>query len=244
VLRAFTVNTPELTNRQISERTGLPKPTVSRLTYTLTCLGYLRHLPNAGKYGKYGLGSAVISISYPLLANMTMRQIVRGPMLELAEHAGGWVSMGLQERLSMVYIETARSAAVLTRSRGDIGQTIPIMITAMGRAYLAGLSRPERVALLNEIKVKDAAMWEMGMPGVERALAEFAQRGFCVSDPDYYPLVQAVAVPMRRQRDEPLLVFNCAVPAGTLPHSEVEADLGPRLVGMVRGIERMLEGAP
>src|ERR1039457_5610771 len=50
VLRCFSATEPELTNKEISGRTGLPKPTVSRLTYTLTRLGYLRHLPHIGKY--------------------------------------------------------------------------------------------------------------------------------------------------------------------------------------------------
>ena len=36
VLRVFTPLEPMLGNKEISVRTGLPKPTVSRLTYTLT----------------------------------------------------------------------------------------------------------------------------------------------------------------------------------------------------------------
>jgi DNA-binding IclR family transcriptional regulator len=59
VLRCFTPLEPLLGNKEISVRTGLPKPTVSRLTYTLTKLGYLRHNM---RLGKYQLGSAVLSI--------------------------------------------------------------------------------------------------------------------------------------------------------------------------------------
>ena len=35
VLRAFRASDSGLTHAQIADRTGLPKPTVSRLTYTL-----------------------------------------------------------------------------------------------------------------------------------------------------------------------------------------------------------------
>ena len=72
VLRCFTPLEPLLGNKEISVRTGLPKPTVSRLTYTLTKLGYLRHNM---RLGKYQLGSAVLSIGYPLLASMNVRQV-------------------------------------------------------------------------------------------------------------------------------------------------------------------------
>src|SRR5260221_11360632 len=83
VLRCFTPLEPQLGNKEISVRTGLPKPTVSRLTYTLTKLGYLRHNM---RLGKYQLGSAVLSIGYPLLASMNARPVAPPPTKELAHH--------------------------------------------------------------------------------------------------------------------------------------------------------------
>jgi DNA-binding IclR family transcriptional regulator len=230
-----------LTNKEISDRTALPKPTISRLTYTLTRLGYLRHLPHNGKYGKYGLGTAVLSIGYPLLANVNVRQIARRPMKELADYARGWVSIGLRERLNMVYIETARSPEVLTKSRADVGQTFPIVVSAMGRAYLAGLSKPDRAAAINEIRVKDPVLWKKYAPRIERSLADFTRWGFCLGYGDHTPLLQVVAVPMRRLLDDYLMVFNCAVPAHALAPRQLENDLGPRLIKLVRSIEDVLD---
>ena len=241
VLRCFTATEPELTNKEISSRTGLPKPTVSRLTHTLTHLGYLRHLPHSGKYGKYCLGTAVLSIGYPLLANVNLRQIARRPMKELADYARGWVSIGLRERLNMVYIETARSPEVLTKSRADVGQTFPIVISAMGRAYLAGLPKPERAALMNQIRIKEPVQWKTYAPRIEKSMADFAKWGFCLGYADYNPQLQVVAVPMRRLLDDYLMVFNCAVPAHALAQNQLENDLGPRLIKLVRSIEDTLD---
>src|SRR3990172_4226718 len=117
VLRCFTPLEPMLGNKEISVRTGLPKPTVSRLTYTLTKLGYLRHNM---RLGKYQLGSAVLSIGYPLLASMSIRQIARPFMKELADHTNGSVSMGMRDRLNVVYVETCRSSSGTTPI-ADIG---------------------------------------------------------------------------------------------------------------------------
>ena len=116
VLRCFTPLEPMLGNKEISVRTGLPKPTVSRLTYTLTKLGYLRHNM---RLGKYQLGSAVLSIGYPLLASMSIRQIARPFMKELADYANGSVNMGIRDRLNMVYVEACRSGNLTTLP--DIG---------------------------------------------------------------------------------------------------------------------------
>jgi len=50
VLRAFHPNDGLLGNQEIAARTKLPKPTISRLTYTLTKLGYLTPVPRFEKY--------------------------------------------------------------------------------------------------------------------------------------------------------------------------------------------------
>src|SRR3954451_4297544 len=50
VLRVFTPTEGLLGNGEIAERTGLPKPTVSRLPYTLPKLGYLSHVERRAKY--------------------------------------------------------------------------------------------------------------------------------------------------------------------------------------------------
>src|SRR2546429_5157343 len=100
VLRCFTPLEPLLGNKEISVRTGLPKPTVSRLTYTLTKLGYLRHNM---RLGKYQLGSAVLSIGYPLLASMNVRQEARPLMKELPHSCNGPGSLGVPDPLKQGY---------------------------------------------------------------------------------------------------------------------------------------------
>jgi hypothetical protein len=43
VLEAFEAGASLLGNMEIAARTGIPRPTVARLTHTLAELGYLRH---------------------------------------------------------------------------------------------------------------------------------------------------------------------------------------------------------
>ena len=69
VLRAFTHADRALSNRELCERTGLPKATVSRMTHTLTLLGYLTR--NADQ--RVGLGAGVLALGYPLLAGMPVQ---------------------------------------------------------------------------------------------------------------------------------------------------------------------------
>ena len=52
--------------------------------------------------------------------------------------------------------------------------------------------------------------------------------------------VYAVGVPMRRTVDGEIVAFNCSVPAFLLKKGQLEDDIGPRLVAMVRNIEATL----
>lgn len=236
VLRCFTPLEPMLGNKEISVRTGLPKPTVSRLTYTLTKLGYLRHNM---RLGKYQLGSAVLSIGYPLLASMSVRQIARPFMKELAEYCSGAVSMGIRDRMSMVYVESSRSGNGIA-TLPDIGTAVPIAQSVIGRAFIASCTPPEREAVLNQMKVKEPEMYRKNRPQIDKAMEDIRSRGFCVSIGELLRDVNAVGVPMRRNVDGEIVAFNCAVPAFILKKDQLEEDLGPRLVAMVRNIEASL----
>ena len=50
LLRCFTPQRPYLGNQDLSQLTGLPKGTITRLTYTLVKLGYLKQSINSSKY--------------------------------------------------------------------------------------------------------------------------------------------------------------------------------------------------
>ena len=236
VLRCFTPLEPMLGNKEISVRTGLPKPTVSRLTYTLTKLGYLRHNM---RLGKYQLGSAVLSIGYPLLASMSVRQIARPFMKDLAEYCSGAVSMGIRDRMSMVYVESSRSGNGIA-TLPDIGTAVPIAQSVIGRAFIASCTPPEREAVLNQMKVKEPEMHRRNRPQIDKAMEDIRSRGFCVSLGELLRDVHAVGVPMRRTVDGEVVAFNCAVPAFILKKGQLEEDIGPRLVAMVRNIEASL----
>ncbi len=230
VLRCFTPLEPLLGNKEISVRTGLPKPTVSRLTYTLTKLGYLRHNM---RLGKYQLGSAVLSIGYPLLASMNVRQMARPLMKELADYCNGSVSMGIRDRLA------CRSGNGIT-TLPDIGTSVPISHSVIGRAFLAACTPPEREAVLNQMKVKEPESHRKYRPSIDKSLDDIRLRGFCASTGELRREVYAVGVPMRRTVDGEIVSFNCIVPAFMVKKGQLEDDLGPRLVAMVRNIEASL----
>lgn len=65
ILRCFESRCMHLGNREIADRCGLPRSTVSRLTFTLTRIGQLIYLPQEQKYA---LGPDAIALGASLVA--------------------------------------------------------------------------------------------------------------------------------------------------------------------------------
>jgi DNA-binding IclR family transcriptional regulator len=236
LLRCFTADEVELSNAELAARTGLPRPTVSRLTYTLVRLGYLVHDARAARYRP---GASLISATYPLMASLTLRQQARPLMNALADATGGHVSMGIRDRLNVVLVETSRRAAPVT-SRGplaDVGLSLPIVGSAIGRAYLAGCDAASRRALLNEIRVKSPEDWSRFRHDVDDALREHARLGFCTMDGTLVREVLAVGASFGPVRGGERVVFNCTFvrgePQAARGVSWLRAEIGPRLAQMV-----------
>jgi hypothetical protein len=154
VLRAFHPNDGLLGNQEIAARTKLPKPTISRLTYTLTKLGYLTQVP---RFEKYQLAPAAMALGYAALANLGVRHLSESFREEVMRETGGAVAVGGRDRLSMIYFGQSRNGAVGVQL--DVGSRVPIATTAMGRAYLWALQPEERAALLRELREHYGSRW-------------------------------------------------------------------------------------
>jgi DNA-binding IclR family transcriptional regulator len=239
VLRAFTPADGLLGNQEIAARTRLPKATVSRLTYTLTQLGYLTHVE---RLAKYQLAPAALSLGYSALANMRIRQIARPFMQDLASETGATVALGTRDRLDVVYVEHCRSRSA-PMLRLDLGSRIPIATTAMGRALIAAMPERERAWLTAHIARREAERWPKIRAGIERAVKDLPVRGFVLSIAEWQQDIVAVGVPLTLPSETAAsFAFNCGAPEFRISRERFENDIGPRLVDMVRNVEAALSG--
>lgn len=238
VLRCFKAGDQFLGNGEISEKTGLPKPTVSRLTYTLSTLGYLNY---SKSLRKYKLGTAVLSLGYGLLTNMDILQIARPILQELADYAQAAVGLGVRDRLNMVYLENIYPITSAVVLRHPIGTQISLAKSAMGRAYLCAISESDREYLMEQIRVRDLVNWPRLKAGIEQALKDYQEFGFCLSIGDYLKGINGVAVPIKSPGPGgDVMVINCGAADFQLSRHIIEVDVGPRLIILARQIEQRM----
>lgn len=235
VLRAFTVESQLLGNKEICERTNLPKATVSRLTYTLEKLGYLLRVE---RLQKYRLGPGVLMLGYPMLAGMDIRHLARPHMEKLASATGWTVNLGMLGKSELIYIDALR----LDQGnflKPDIGSSRPLLRTSMGRALLLASSEKDRRAILNRLKLSDPNDFRKDYQYLQRDQEHFERHGYCLSRGDWEPDVYAVAVPLRvGSSDDPLIAINCTMSGVKLTQAELAKQIIPHLQAAKRNIER------
>ncbi|HLU03035.1 MAG TPA: IclR family transcriptional regulator [Advenella sp.] len=236
VLASFRSGEATLGNKQLSVRTGLSPSTVARLTHTLVQLGHLRRAPQGRGYR---LGPALLTLSYPLLASLQLRQIARPLMLRLAQEVNGAVSLVIRDRCNMVYVETARANETL-QAHPDIGAALPMMSTAAGKAWICRASAQERTAALNRIRVEQPDHYKAHVHSLTDTFREFERHGYCSNNRQWVSHSFGFAVPFARPIDANIFVLNCGVPITDGSFSERNKEIPRQLQVLVNSVQNTL----
>jgi DNA-binding IclR family transcriptional regulator len=234
VLRCFGPRDRWLTNQEMAKRTGLAKPTVSRLAYTLTRLGYLRY---SEQLNKYALGSAAISLGYAALGQMDIRRVARPFMQELSEYAKASVHLAVNDRRSMQVVDTYWNAAAFVI---DIGSRIPVATTSLGRAYVCALPPAERKRVLEGIREARPDDWLVSKKRFDQSFRDYEELGFCFGLGDWRREVNAVSAPLLPPDGSQPIVIGCSGPAFQLEPEMLRRDIGPRLLALVGNVQSAL----
>ena len=236
VLACFRSGDSQLGNQELAERCGLPKSTVSRLTMTLTRLGYLIQTPDTGRYR---LGMATLSLGSAMLSRLDLRQVARPLMQELAAFSGASVSLGARDRL----VDDLHRA--LSRTRGVDA------VDGRGRAHPAGHlgdrprlprgdRRAQRAEIMDEVRANDPAAWPKVRAGIERAVKDHAKLGVTCSFGDWQKDVNGIARAFQPGGGLPPMAISCGGPASSLSRDFLLDQVRPRLIELTQRLEATL----
>jgi len=236
ILGCFSPTAQELSGRELMEMTGLAKPTLFRLLDTLCELGLLRY---SERVSKYVPGVGLLNLAAPALARMTVRQLARPLMQELADHICGQLELTLGIGHTLSYVEIVQGVASRV-FRPEVGMRVSISRTGSGRAYLLQMTPEERAAYLAGLKAKDPQREAWLQERLADAARDLEEYGFCRSHRDLHREIESIAVPMRARRDGETWIFAASVPTYSEQSKQLVDNLGPRLVTLVRSVEASL----
>lgn len=226
VLRSFRRGEPPLSNHEIARRTGLPRPTVSRILHTLGDLGYLRYYP---KSRSYDLGGAAYVLGHVADENFDPIGTIRPIMQRYAQATGTNIGLSTRERLNMIYVE-ACEGATLVGLQLRVGDMISLTQSAMGIAYLAGVGEQDRTAILRQLKREGGVNIEQLMAEIEEARNQLNETGFFLSIGKWRPEIHGVTIPISASKLDGLYVLSSGGPAYALPEKKLREETGPMLL--------------
>lgn len=231
ILAAFDKMSGPLGNQDIAKITGLPKPTVSRMTYTLSKLGYLEY---STRNEKYELGATNLTLGHAYTSNLRIRQIAKPHMIELAREFK--VNIGLATRVDneMIFVDYCRGDQ-LKSVIVDVGTRLPICLSAIGRAYLAVLPKDQREEIIEAVKPLYADDWASVETSLNHCLDNFEELGFSTSFGDWEKNINTVSVPLKLS-DNRIFSISCGGPNYVISTETLMDVIGPRLRHVSRDI--------
>jgi len=233
LLRAVADAGQPLSNKDLAESTGIPKPTVSRLTATLLAGGLLRQAADE----RFSLGAAALYLGNAYLATFDFRQQARLHLAELADASGAHVHLGVRDGLDILMIDTLRPKSALILSRVDVGSRMSIATSASGRAYLSALAPAPQQALLDDLRAGSGPAWGELEGRLAAARQAYAREGFCTSFGEWHPDINALGFTLCGPRGE-LYAVSVGGPAYKLTPALLREKVAPRLLRAKEAVDR------
>jgi len=206
ILELFATDSPELTQTEISERLGLPVPTVHRLVKLLTERGWLAR-DGASRRLRLGLGAA------RLLPAVRLPDLAREPLRALAERSGETVNLATLDGSDVLYLVSESGSNLLTL-RSHVGLRLPVHATGLGKCLLAQLDDEDaRRAAGREpypaLTARTITSWEKLRPQLERVRRE----GVAHSREEYEVGLHSIAVPLAWIDGDGPVALNVSLPS-------------------------------
>lgn len=212
ILELFAGDTPELTQTEISERLGLPVPTVHRLVKLLTERGWLVR-DGASRRLRVGLGAA------RLLPAVRLPDLARDPLRKMADRSGETVNLATLDTRSgtgvseVLYLVTEAGSNLLTL-RSHVGLRLPVHATALGKCLLAQLDDEDARRAAGRqpypaLTPRTVTSWEKLRGQLERVRRE----GVAHSREEYEVGLHSIAVPLAWMDGDGPVALNVSLPS-------------------------------
>ncbi|MBT6884475.1 MAG: helix-turn-helix domain-containing protein [Rhodospirillaceae bacterium] len=223
----------------VHARTGIPKPTIVRLFETLIHAGYVSRDPLDRTYV---LTAKTLSLSEGFRAYDDLLARSR-PIHEAVRERLVWPSdMAVLDGNAMVLLDTNRHPESLWFNR-SVGSRVPILVTALGRAFLAFLPPEDQDRIIALLARSDDAFDGLARDpiAVREMLDETRARGYATSNQEFMKQTRAIALPIHLQ-GKVIASVNVIVVAEAMSLNDVVGRYTPIMQGMVTEIEAALAG--
>ena len=169
---------------ELARACALDRTTTKRLLETLRLQGFVRQ---GERDGQYYLTFEVRRLSEGFEDEAWVSQVA-SPLMQASVRELVWpCDLSTAEAGFMVVRESTHRWSVLSQHRAMIGEKLPLLVTAAGRAYLAACDEVERESLLDLLRGRTDSWGELARDraAVAEMLRDTQQRGYAYNDGEW-----------------------------------------------------------
>ncbi|MDP3058389.1 MAG: IclR family transcriptional regulator [bacterium] len=193
LLDLFTLERPQLTLREVSEMSGISKPTAFRLLNTLELKRYLMR----DRSKAYCLGLRFLELGNCVAERLDIRNIALPYIEELVHSVDRTVSLVIKDNADAVYIEkreTGHPVRLYTR----VGRRAPLYAGACPRALIAFLPIAEMETIISAFEFHPVTpTTPMTISELRETIMQERKQGYTLSFGELFEGSAAIGMPIR-----------------------------------------------
>lgn len=192
VILAFSHNRPRLTLADLSEATGLSRPTVRRIVLTLEDLGYVR---SEGRL--FSLTPHVLALGNAYLSSLNLTEVAQPLMEEVTAVTGQTCSLAALDGEDAVFLARVPARKVMSITLST-GKRLPAYATSMGRVLLSGATDAELERFLETAELSPlTARTITDRVRLREVIERTRERGWAVVDQELEENVRSSSAPIK-----------------------------------------------
>lgn len=214
VLKAFTILEEldlagELSIGDLSRRLSMDKATVHRLVSTLKYAGYVSQNRESKKYSN---SFKLLAMGNRVMEKTGIKRIARPYLEELSKLTGETVNLGIKAGDRIIYIDKIESKSTIKVGL-DIGTSLPMHCTGIGKAYLPFMPEEEMEEVLNNTVYEKFTRHSIeDKDALRSVLAETRERGYSIDDEEYVIGLICFGAPIFDYHGNPIAAISVSCP--------------------------------
>lgn len=227
ILALFSRDVTAMGNEEISQRTRLPRSTVTRLTYTLATT---KHLVYDSANKKYRLGPATMSWSYAVMDSVAGVQALSPFLQDFANRMdASTVALNIQGGSEVIYVAHCSGPAQVQVKTG-VGTRLKLWQAAAGRVFWSICDDEKKREVLQELQTYPVEVRAKITQELHAARSEWEQYGFCTSIGAWRLGINAVACTCGDvSSDSTIYVVSCAGMSEEFDLQALRTKIAPQL---------------
>jgi DNA-binding IclR family transcriptional regulator len=192
VLCAYSAERPEWSVTELSLHLGVHKSTMSRLLTTMEAAGFVRRLPESGRFS---LGPRLLEMASLVLARLDVRAIARPWLEELSRASQETVNLAVWDQDEAINVDQIASTQPILYM-GWIGRRTPAHASSTGKALLAFQSPEVIERVLSRPLTAFTKRTATDPSRVRQELIWIRECGYAMAEDEFQEGVTAVAAPI------------------------------------------------